>query len=200
MHPDQQRWNERYQTQGLKSFGNQASEWLIEHEDLLKRHEKGPALDIACGNGRNAFYLANLGYEVDAVDISDVAIQGVGEKNKELALPVHPSQLNLKNLSFPLYRYQLIICFNYLQRSLFPKILNSLSEGGMLIYETKYLDHIHVLKHEMNPAYVLGYNELLHSFAELRILHYQEQIRAVGPSQRKKALASLVGINSRIPD
>lgn len=200
MHPDQQRWNQRYKKQGLESFGDQASEWLFEHEELLKIHPKGLALDIACGNGRNAFYLANLGYEVDAVDISDVAIEGVREKAMQSNLSVHPFHLNLEEQPFPQNSYQLIICFNYLQRSLFPNILHSLSEGGILIYETKYLDHIHVLKHEMNPAYVLGYNELLHSFSDLHILHYQEHIKKVGPSQRQKALASLVGINSRIPD
>ena len=67
-----ERWNERYADGGLEPFPDAPAEWLVAHEALLPGG--GRALDVACGDGRNAVYLAQLGYMVDAIDVSDVAI------------------------------------------------------------------------------------------------------------------------------
>ncbi|MEM7369831.1 MAG: methyltransferase domain-containing protein [Bacteroidota bacterium] len=200
MHPDQARWNHRYAQQGLKSFGRTASEWLIQHKDLLMQQTKGPALDLACGNGRNAFYLAQLGFVVDAVDISDVAIQWVQKQAISQQLAVRAIHANLEESELPRPAYELIIGFNYLQRTIFPRLISSLAPNGLLIYQTRYLDEIRILKREANPAYLLGYNELLDHCQGLRVLHYQESIQQVGPSQRQKALASIVARNSTFSD
>ncbi|RMI13365.1 MAG: hypothetical protein D6681_05945, partial [Calditrichaeota bacterium] len=58
---DRERWNRRYREEGPEAFGDQPVEWLAAHEDLLRQQPKGMALDIACGNGRNARFLAQLG-------------------------------------------------------------------------------------------------------------------------------------------
>ena len=43
----------------------------------------GRALDIAAGRGRNSLFLAELGFEVDAVDVSDVAVETVARHARE---------------------------------------------------------------------------------------------------------------------
>lgn len=200
MHPDQIRWNQRYEQKGLESFGQEASEWLLLHEDLLQQQMQGAALDLACGNGRNAFYLAKMGFEVDAVDISDVAIKKVAQQAVRDKLPIQAIQSNLEERRLPRSSYQLIVCFNYLQRDLFPHLMSALAPNGLLFYQTRYVDEIHQLGREGNPAYLLGYNELLRAFQDLHIIHYEERIQRVGPSQRQKALAGLVARNSTFSD
>jgi len=72
-HPAREKWNERFGAAGVAPAQGSPSEWLVGNEALL-RAVAGPgrrALDVACGSGRNALYLATLGFEVDALDISD---------------------------------------------------------------------------------------------------------------------------------
>ncbi|MEU7603435.1 class I SAM-dependent methyltransferase [Streptomyces sp. NPDC041003] len=48
----------------------------------------GRALDLGCGPGRNSLYLASLGFEVDAVDLSPAAIAWAGERAREVGAEV----------------------------------------------------------------------------------------------------------------
>ena len=66
---DRGRWEGRHR-QSLESATLEPSELLLEFADMLREAPSGPALDIACGNGRNAFFLASLGYEVSAVEFN----------------------------------------------------------------------------------------------------------------------------------
>ncbi|MDW3651054.1 MAG: methyltransferase domain-containing protein [Bacteroidia bacterium] len=188
---DRERWNEKYRNRKLSSYKSGASDWLLEHEDILQELEKGSALDIASGFGRNSFYLEKLGFQVDAVDVSDLAIDWLNEEAKKDGLNIQGYQVNLAEQDFPQAGYQVIICFNFLFRELFPKIIYSLKEGGLLFYETVYTDDHEILGNKMNTDYVLQKNELLHAFRELRILSYREKIVEM-KSGRKKALASLL--------
>ena len=68
---DRRRWNERYGAGAYQSREHPGSV-LLDWKDALTGNS---ALDLACGRGRNAIHLATLGFEVDAIDISDMAIQ-----------------------------------------------------------------------------------------------------------------------------
>lgn len=172
---DQNRWNKKYENK-ISTLSEMPSEWLIRHEKFLKSQPKGKALDIACGNGRNAIYLAKMGFEVDAVDISDVAINWLKTKGIKENLPIFPKIMDLENEDFPNDNYQIILNFNYLQRSLFPKIIENLAPNGLLFFETFGIDHIEVCESSMNRDYVLGRNELLNAFKELNVLRYEEGV------------------------
>src|SRR5689334_10503914 len=82
----------------------------------------GRALDLACGAGRNAIYLARLGWRVTAVDSSPAAIARLRERAE--GLPVESRVADLERGEFPIepHGYDLICDFYYLQRSLFPEI------------------------------------------------------------------------------
>ena len=193
---DRERWNEKYRNRKLSSYKNGASDWLMQHEDILRDLEKGAALDIASGFGRNSFYLEKLGFQVDAVDVSDLAIDWLNEEAAKDGLNIKGFAIDLATEEFPQKSYQVIICFNFLFRELFPKIKEHLHEGGLLFYETVYTDDHEILGNKMNPDYVLQKNELLHAFRELRIISYQEKIVEM-KSGRKKALASLAAKKER---
>lgn len=174
---EQVRWNQKYRDRDLASAPLTPSPFLLAQEPLLSALPKGAALDIACGDGRNSFYLASLGYTVDAVDISDVAITWVNEQAHLRGASVNPVQRDLTQSDFPQKTYQLIICFRYLQRDLFPLMINSLLPGGLLIFETMHQGYVDKLGHQMNHRFLLAHNELLRSFSSLRILFYQEDDR-----------------------
>ncbi len=72
---DRDKWDARYR-QGSYRARTHPTELLAE---WLPRLPRGRALDVACGAGRNALYLAEAGYEVDAIDISSVALDRLRE-------------------------------------------------------------------------------------------------------------------------
>ncbi len=69
--------------------------------------------------------------------------------------------------------FDLIINFNYLERSLIPKMKSALRVGGHIVFETYLIDQREI-GHPKNPEYLLQHNELLDHFREFRVLCYRE--------------------------
>lgn len=174
--PAQIKWNRKYQDREFDHKKLQPSNWLKSYEGLLKRNAPGKALDIACGDGRNSFYLASLGYAVDAVDISDIAIDWLAQQVNDQALSIQPINGDLEEIHLKEQFYDVIINFNYLQRSLFTSLVKWLKPGGYLFFETMNVDHIEKLNHGINRAFVLEKNELAAVFSELSLLEHKELI------------------------
>jgi 2-polyprenyl-3-methyl-5-hydroxy-6-metoxy-1,4-benzoquinol methylase len=189
-----ERWNGRYAGHGFEAFPARPAEWLAEHAALLGelagREDQPRALDVACGDGRNARHLAELGFRVDAVDVSDVAIEALRSAAGETGLAVEARIVDLERDAPAVDAYDVVICMNYLQRDLFGRLRDALRPGGVLIYETVARAHVEELGKRFNPAYVLGRNELLRAFAGLHVRHYREGIAQRGGELR--GVASLV--------
>ena len=135
--------------------------------------QPGRALDIATGKGRNALFLAEQGFTVDAIDISEVGLQQAQRQAEKQGLTLNLVQADLASFEFPDSAYDLILNINFLLRSLVPKIKNALRPGGYIIFDTYLIDQ-QDLGHPRNPAYLLNHNELLDLFRGFRILCYQE--------------------------
>ncbi|HEX9146805.1 MAG TPA: class I SAM-dependent methyltransferase [Candidatus Binatia bacterium] len=133
----------------------------------------GRALDIACGKGRNALFLAERGFDVVAVDISPVALEEGRRRAAEKNLTLAWHQADLEQMQLSEGAYDLVANFNYLQRSLIPQIKAALKLGGSVIFET-YLIEQPAIGHPKNPAYLLEHNELLNFFRDFRVLYYRE--------------------------
>jgi hypothetical protein len=82
--------------------------------------------------------------------------------------------------------YDVIMCFNYLQRSLMSQIKDGLRRNGMIVYETFIIDQTQFGKPN-NPDYLLRHNELLNVFRDFRSLRYRE-----GIFEGHKAIASII--------
>lgn len=185
MKKDQIKWDKRYSSY---AYSAHPSEIVSRYFVLAK---KGRALDIAAGNGRNSIFLMNNGFAVDAVDISDVAIKLIREKDSK----INPLRKDLDSYELKPNHYDLIININFLQRRLFPCIKDALKKDGILIFET-FLDTSWLNKSEKKHRqdHYLKSNELLHSFLTLQIIHYQEKAVTLSNGELREA-ATLVGRN-----
>ncbi len=167
METDRHKWNTRYREQ---EFPGEPSPVVTRFAHLAN---KGRALDIACGMGRNALFLAKQGFRVDAVDISDVALQQLQKYTPQIRC----IQADLDSYSIPPATYDLIININFLQRRLFPEIIAGLRPGGILIFETFVnSEYEAAINNPVNPDYLLKENELLHAFLSLKIVYYEEKL------------------------
>jgi SAM-dependent methyltransferase len=170
---DQIRWDRKH---GVEHGAQEPSSFLIEILDSgCWEIPPGRALDIATGKGRNALWLAQRGFKVDAIDISAAGLAEAERRGREKSLTVSWQRADLESAKLSEAHYDLIINFNYLQRSLVPRLIEALRVGGFVIFET-YLAGQEAFGEPTNPAYFLGHNELLELFHGFRVLYYREGI------------------------
>ena len=160
------------------------AQFLVQNVGLLP---KGRVLDVAMGGGRNAIYLARRGFDVEGVDSSLEAVNVALELAQEAGVTIKAQVADLEgDYLVKKDTYEVIICFNYLQRSLIPHIKGGLRNGGMVVYETFTVDQAYFGKPK-NPYYLLKHNELLDMFRDFRCLRYRE-----GIVENRAALASII--------
>ena len=165
---DKEKWDAKYSDEGHIT-AKDPSDWLISHAELLSG--KGKALDIAAGEGRNSVFTASLGYDVICMDISEIALSRAQTLANEKNIKITTVSADLDNSSLPKNEYDLVLCFNFLERNLFPEIRKNLKPGGILFYETFTVDYLKYSS--FKRQWVLEHNELLKAFAGFRILRYQ---------------------------
>jgi SAM-dependent methyltransferase len=180
-------WDERYR-EG-RGMPDEPSALLLQNQALLPAG--GRALDIAMGSGRNALYLASLGFRVTGVDVSAVAIELCREKAARLGLEVEAIVADLQDYRLPTNTYDLIINFHYLQRSLAGSIVRALKRGGLLVFESFTVEQLQYSYGPKDPAFLLRPGELEGMFAELETLLYFEGV--IEGDRGPKAVAQLIG-------
>jgi SAM-dependent methyltransferase len=174
-------WNVRYRERGDSSPPASPSDWLVQNRSLLAGTR---ALDLACGTGRNARFLAGLGFTVDALDISEVAIEaldGVAGVSARVA--------DLEREPLPARAYDVVLIINYLQRDLFAPAAAALAPRGVLIAETVTRAHVEELGHDFDSRFLLEPGELHDAFPGLDVLRFEEGV--VRRSGRPRAVAAL---------
>jgi SAM-dependent methyltransferase len=179
-------WDERYR-QG-RGMPEEPSALLVDNRALLPAG--GHALDIAMGSGRNAFYLASLGFRVTGVDVSRVAVALCREKAARLGLAVEAIVADLEEYRLPVGRYDLIVNFHYLQRSLAGPIVRALKRGGVLVFESFTIDQLQCGYGPKSPGFLLRPGELREMFAGLETLLYYEGV--IEGDRGPKAVAQLI--------
>ena len=189
---DKVRWDKQH---GSVQGSTEASDFLREiFAAEAWPIRRGRALDIASGKGRNALFLADRGFDVRAIDISPVALEEGRRRAAEKNLAVTWQQADLEQIQLSEAAYDLVVNFNYLQRSLIPQIKTALRIGGYVIFETYLIDQP-AIGHPKNPAYLLEHNELLNFFRDFRVLCYREGqfFEAGEPAFRAGIFAQKIG-------
>jgi tellurite methyltransferase len=158
------RWNVRYASGNVPEKPPETL--LVE----AVRGRIGSALDLACGLGRHALYLAAQGWDVTAVDCSSVALDILSERAAE-GLNVHPVLADLEAGEFRIEpnSWDLIVDCCYLQRDLFPSIRDGVRSGGLFVGVFPMSG--------INPAYLMRPREGRELFEGWNLLHYTETDR-----------------------
>jgi tellurite methyltransferase len=157
----------------MNDLKDSPAKFLVENTGLLP---KGRALDVAMGDGRNAVYLATLGFSVEGIDISSDAIKKAQESAAAAGVEIAARVVDLEKTPYIAQdTYDVIICFRYLQRSLIPYIKSGLRDGGIVVYETYTIDQVQFGKPK-NPDFLLKRNELLNLFRDFHCIRYHEGI------------------------
>jgi SAM-dependent methyltransferase len=139
--------------------GDAPSDWLIDNADLLPRG--GRVLDVACGKGRHALWLAAQGFDVHAIDRNADAIASLRQSAESRGLRITTAVIDLETDPVPQLPqgFDAVLVFNYLHRPLFPSLLDALTPGGRLFYET-FTTRQAERGHPKNPDFLLKDGEL----------------------------------------
>jgi len=167
---DRQKWDERHGERADRTDepGEFLKEWLSE----LPR---GKALDVACGRGRNALYLARENFQVDAIDISPVAIEQARTSALAEGLRVNWIVHDLDTPYDFARDYDLILVMWYLDLPLIGRLCRCLAPGGLLLCE-EHLATDRVVAGPRNPAFRVAPGELLQAVAGNDIRYYDESV------------------------
>lgn len=193
---DLTKWDERYRA-GAYADRPHPTRFLEAHLGELPR---GTALDVACGAGRNALFLARAGYRVDALDISPAALErgrsAAAAEGLEIDWIRADLEQGLDSIAELEARYDLIVMIRYVNLSLVPALIARLADGGCLLCE-EHLQTRRAVAGPRSAAYRLGSNQLLRAAEPLRVRYYREGA-AVDPDGRGVELAQLIGCRTRI--
>lgn len=151
------------------------SRWVVEHAPLIRKG--GRVLDLACGTGRHAIWLAGQGYQVDAIDRDAQAVAGM---QGMLNIKVTIADLETGNWPVTGQQYDGIIVSRYLYRPLLSSLARMLNPDGVLIYETFMLGNERYGR-PSNPDYLLLPDELKMVYTPLLKIYAFEQGKVEDP-------------------
>ena len=184
-------WDERYQRE--RDF------WLERQpRHLLKSfaHQlpsEGRALDAASGMAINGLFLAQHGFKVFALDISEYALSLAKQRARSEDTFLEAAVYDLSNPWLPPAYFDVILNFHFLERAAIPVYQQALTPGGLIFFDT----YVGLGDPEDIPLYYLEPGELLRRFVDFEIIHYAEEILPQSESHAERGIAQLV---ARKPD
>lgn len=168
------RWDKRYK----RGWHEQRSPTEI-LKRYLKKPKKGKAMEIACGTGQNSILLTKNGFDVDAIDLSQKALEIANKKSKKNNLDVNWIKYDFNKYKLPNKYYNLITSSNFYIKKDFKKIHKSLRKNGYFIYhhhldlENQGIDQI---KNGPPKKYRFKPKEIKKSLKNFEIKQYEENI------------------------
>lgn len=185
MKGDRSRWDERYRSGEFELPAEPSPSVRVFVDDLPGGHpfegsqghtlddHRGRALDVATGTGRNAVFLAENGFEVDAVDVSREALTRARARAADHSVTVAWIQADVDSYPFPAGRYDVVSIALFDVRDRLPDLKDALAPGGVLVYD-------HVLRtpgpneHGPSNRYRFEPRELREACSDLTVLRYVE--------------------------
>ena len=170
-------WEQRYRAQEEAS-APAPHPLLVKTASFLP---PGRALDLACGTGRNALWLAQHGWSVTAVDGSASAIRFLRESAADLHIETQIANLETSGFAIEPASYDLIAICYYLQRNLFEPAKQGVAPGGIIISIALLAEPAKDNSFRLEPG------ELRRYFDDWEILHHRE-----GSDQWEHKVAEIV--------
>ena len=150
-------WNARYRANA--DIARDPAELLVEAAGALP---PGRALDLACGAGRNALWLAERGWEVVAIDGASEAIRILRERDRSIDARVMDLERDVA-LPFADQSFDLVAILYYLHRPLFTEARRVVRRGGIVVCAVK-----------MRGTYRVAPGELAQHFEGFEVLRARE--------------------------
>ena len=188
---DREKWDARYRA-GEYQARFHPSALLVQWLPQLDCLAGSSALDVACGLGRNAVYLARQGWQVDALDISQVALDRLAATARDNNLDIRCMAMDLERDAGLLAseQYELALMVRYTDLALIPSLANAVKPGGFVIVEKHLVTEAEVVG-PSNPRFRVAPGTLRSAASGLDIIAYQEGL-VVDPDGRTAALAQLI--------
>jgi SAM-dependent methyltransferase len=168
----QEKWDRRYREQVFNP--------RIQPTPFLKAHivsvKPGRALCLAAGNGRNAVFLAERGFKVDAVDISAEGLELCTRLAETRGVSVTPIRANLAQYAFGEGIYDLVTKFYYYQPQLLAPVCGSLRPGGRIMFQTFSRDQLAFPHGPRSLDHLAKPEEILPAIGSLRLRFYEDRI------------------------
>ncbi len=163
-----ERWN-RILTAASPTFNTKANGFLVEMTQALS---PGEALDVGMGQGRNAIYLAQRGWDVTGFDPAERAVAAAEAEAKRLGLKLTTRVQRDDQFDFGKARWDLVVLTYVGFRELVPTIYDALKPGGLVVVEAFHRDATKTAP--IGQGVVFDTNELLQTFNGFRILRYED--------------------------
>lgn len=189
MHPLRHKWDEIYKNTP-PDFCPGPAHVLQTYEYLLP--SRGYAVDLACGLGANALFLAKRGFTTRAWDLSPVAVARLNRIARQDNLDLVTEVRDLENTEIPYQCFDVMVMTRFLDRNLTNALMNALRPGGLLYFQTFVRDK-DPSRGPGDPEYLLAENELAKMFSGLVLRAYCEAGRIGDVSRGFRGEAFLVG-------
>jgi len=169
---DKEKWDTKYLQKSKLLRPRKPSQNL---EDFIVHCKGTKALDLACGSGRNSIFLAECGFDVDALDIAEAAIKALDTEAqaKNLLSKINASKVDLDTYNIKEDYYDIIVMSNFLDRAVLASAMSALKKDGILFVETYMVSDSN--EKESNINNLLKSQELKNMLDDSwKILHYDE--------------------------
>jgi 2-polyprenyl-3-methyl-5-hydroxy-6-metoxy-1,4-benzoquinol methylase len=169
-----EQWDQRYDMERY-IYGTEPVVFLVEQIDRLP---KGTALCLAAGEGRNAVWLAQQGYDVTAIDVSPIGLEKAVALAEQRGVRIETEVGDLQgDYDMGIEQYDLITNFYYHDTAMIPAVMRALRPGGAFVLQNFSIDQLETNQFgPRNPDFLVKPNELLEYFADYRVLHYEDRI------------------------
>ena len=159
------------------------SQWVVRFGARLGAGAR--VLDVACGHGRHARYLASRGCRVTAVDVDPACAESLRHVS---SVDFIAFDLEANAWPFSPSSFDAVVVVHYLHRPLLPRLAEALSSNGLLLYETFAVGNERFGR-PRNPDFLLRPRELLDAFTGLRVLAFEDGIVSEPPAAIQRLAA-----------
>ena len=180
------RWN-RILTAPAPRFNTKPNAFLV---DMTKGINPGKALDVGMGQGRNAIYLAQQGWDVTGFDPADKAVAAALEQARALGVKLNALVLRDDEFTFGTEQWDLVVLSYVSVRPVAARVFEALRPGGLVIVEGFHRDATKTAS--IGGGVVYDTNELLTLFNRCRVVRYEDSEGVGDFGMEKTRLVRLV--------
>jgi SAM-dependent methyltransferase len=175
----QNMWNDRYRESEMV-FGHEANQLLV---DVVAGFDRGSALDLGCGQGRNALWLAEQGFSVTGLDLSPVAIEQARARARELGLDTTFEAVDLLTWDPAGQEWDLVV-LAYLhlpaemRKTVHAAAQRAIAPGGRIVVLAHHLENLATgTSGPRHPDWLFTEEQLADDFSDLEIVRNEQVIR-----------------------